>query len=305
MIPLHADLVAEISPWLTPKPIGERVWLGNWAKDKKAGYILRFDLATARKAWIEEAGDDQDEGKVREASSFLAYRDRNGRVADFHALRHTFITRLVKAGVKPKEAQTLARHSTITLTMDRYAHSGLNDIAAAVESLPSLNRKPVGRDNPRHDPTSGSHKEAGNSGCTMVAQTTVRSRLQPASEGIERKKRDGEEDDQETPQAVDPSALGISSHQQEAEGEGFEPSDGFHRLRFSRPVQSAALPPLRSAAPILPKIFYSAIPANRRRCRLRTGDRDIAYGTHPTPAATPVTLRRRRTLLRENERLAG
>src|SRR5262245_11726422 len=30
-----------------------------------------------------------------------------------------------------------------------------------------------------------------------------------------------------------------------AEGEGFEPSDDLRRLRFSRPVQSAALPPLR------------------------------------------------------------
>src|SRR5262249_49880769 len=57
---------------------------------------------------------------------------------DFHALRHTFITRLVRAGVKPKEAQALARHSTITLTMDRYAHTGLHDVAAAVEALPNL-----------------------------------------------------------------------------------------------------------------------------------------------------------------------
>jgi hypothetical protein len=44
----------------------------------------------------------------------------------------------VKAGVSPKEAQALARHSTITLTMDRYAHTGLHDIARAVESLPAL-----------------------------------------------------------------------------------------------------------------------------------------------------------------------
>jgi hypothetical protein len=35
-------------------------------------------------------------------------------VADLHALRHTFITELVKAGVAPKDAKELARHSTIT-----------------------------------------------------------------------------------------------------------------------------------------------------------------------------------------------
>src|SRR5262245_58601319 len=61
-----------------------------------------------------------------------------GRCADFHSLRHTFITRLVRAGVKPKEAQALARHSTITLTMDRYAHTGLHAVPRAVEALPSL-----------------------------------------------------------------------------------------------------------------------------------------------------------------------
>ena len=30
----------------------------------------------------------------------------------------------------------------------------------------------------------------------------------------------------------------------QTEGQGFEPWNGFPRLRFSRPVQSAALPPL-------------------------------------------------------------
>ena len=33
----------------------------------------------------------------------------------------------------------------------------------------------------------------------------------------------------------------------EAEGKGFEPLDALRRLRFSRPVQSATLPPLRIA----------------------------------------------------------
>ena len=41
----------------------------------------------------------------------------------FHALRHTFITNLARSGVHPKTAQSLARHSTITLTMDRYSRN--------------------------------------------------------------------------------------------------------------------------------------------------------------------------------------
>jgi hypothetical protein len=65
----------------------------------------------------------------------LLYRDREGRVADFHSLRHRFVMELVRAGVAPKDAKELARHSTITLTMDRYAHVGIRDTAAAVGRL--------------------------------------------------------------------------------------------------------------------------------------------------------------------------
>ena len=61
--------------------------------------------------------------KLDLADAVIEYRDDAGRVADFHALRHTFISNLANAGVHPKTAQTLARHSTITLTMDRYSHS--------------------------------------------------------------------------------------------------------------------------------------------------------------------------------------
>lgn len=68
----------------------------------------------------------------------IPYRDNSGLVVDFHALRHTFITNLAQGGVHPKTAQALARHSTITLTMDRYSHSERGDEAKALESLPDL-----------------------------------------------------------------------------------------------------------------------------------------------------------------------
>ena len=95
---------------------------------------FRRDLEIARTAWLAEATSPAELAE-RERSDFLRYRDRNGRVADFHALRHTFITELVRAGVAPKDAKELARHSTITLTMDRYAHVGIRDTAAAVSRL--------------------------------------------------------------------------------------------------------------------------------------------------------------------------
>jgi integrase len=59
-------------------------------------------------------------------------------VADFHSLRKTFITNLSLAGVTPKMAQSLARHSDINLTMNVYTMLNVSDQAAAVESLPPI-----------------------------------------------------------------------------------------------------------------------------------------------------------------------
>lgn len=93
----------------------------------------------------------------------IAARDDAGRVVDFHALRHTFISNLAAGGVYPKTAQALARHSTITLTMDRYTHQYGGDERAALAVLPDLTipaavAKALGTDNspatPDRTPTS-------------------------------------------------------------------------------------------------------------------------------------------------------
>ena len=68
----------------------------------------------------------------------IDYTDEAGRVFDFHALRHQFISSLAAAGVHPKVAQQLARHSTITLTMDRYTHVALAEVAGALDRLPEV-----------------------------------------------------------------------------------------------------------------------------------------------------------------------
>ena len=52
-----------------------------------------------------------------------------------HANRHRFISNLGKAGVSPKLAQTLARHSDPKLTMNIYTHVEMTDQAAAVSRL--------------------------------------------------------------------------------------------------------------------------------------------------------------------------
>ena len=60
-------------------------------------------------------------------------RDDRGRVVDFHALRGSFVTGLVVAGVHPKVAQALARHSDVSLTLRAYSDVTLLDLKGAVE----------------------------------------------------------------------------------------------------------------------------------------------------------------------------
>lgn len=57
---------------------------------------------------------------------------------DFHSLRHCFITNLARAGVHPSDAMVLARHSTITLTMDYYTHSKRESRKKIIENQPDF-----------------------------------------------------------------------------------------------------------------------------------------------------------------------
>jgi len=65
----------------------------------------------------------------------VAYTDEQGRVLDFHGLRHSFVTNLSHA--PSRVAQSLARHKSSAMT-DRYTHVRLNDERAALAMLPDL-----------------------------------------------------------------------------------------------------------------------------------------------------------------------
>jgi len=62
--------------------------------------------------------------------------DAEGRVVDFHALRHTFVTWLAASGAHPRTAQALARHASIETTMERYTDVRLLDLRGTVAKLP-------------------------------------------------------------------------------------------------------------------------------------------------------------------------
>ncbi len=63
--------------------------------------MVRKDLERAKSLWVEEAKDDAKEQEERQKSARFAYRDRDGRVFDFHALRHRFVSGLAKGRFSP------------------------------------------------------------------------------------------------------------------------------------------------------------------------------------------------------------
>jgi integrase len=99
--------------------------------------MFRSDLERARAAWLDSRQTAQERSKA-EQTYFLAYIDADGLYADFHSLRHTFISNLVAGNVHPKTAQRLARHSDINLTMNLYTHLRRENLSSAVDLLPNL-----------------------------------------------------------------------------------------------------------------------------------------------------------------------
>ncbi len=124
--PLQPDLAEMLGAWLVGKPTGEPVF----RMPHKPVELVRRDLEAARVAWLEGGGDPD--------SDFLCYTNHAGEKADFHSLRHSFISRLVSSGASVKVCQELARHSSPALTIGRYSHTRLHDLTGALDSLPRV-----------------------------------------------------------------------------------------------------------------------------------------------------------------------
>lgn len=130
--PIRAEFAKQLAPWLATKAKGVPLAL---LPEKKAAAVLAADLANARATWIDESADAK-ERKQREESDMLLYVDSRGRVADFHALRVTFVSRVLDAGASLKEAMELARHSDPPLTTRTYGRVGLHSLARVLEAMP-------------------------------------------------------------------------------------------------------------------------------------------------------------------------
>ncbi len=135
---LAADLMAHVATKAPQAPV--------FAMPEKTevAEMIREDLAAARAAWIKEAIDDPQEYARREQSEFLAAKNHDGDLFDFHTLRHACGAWLALDGAHPKVIQTVMRHSAITLTMDTYGHlfpGQESDAAAGLHAMmtPQIN----------------------------------------------------------------------------------------------------------------------------------------------------------------------
>ncbi len=112
--PLRRDLAAKLAEYVSGRDASAQVF--NVPASFLTARMIRPDLSAAG----------------------IPYRDDAGRVADFHSLRVTFITTLVRSGASVKECQTLARHSNPALTLNTYTDLRLNDVRGVVDRLPRL-----------------------------------------------------------------------------------------------------------------------------------------------------------------------
>jgi hypothetical protein len=156
--PLTADVAAELKTFLKGKPKGESVWGGTWARDHRGAEMIRGDLEAAGIAYAVEGPDGPE-------------------YADFHALRHSFLTLGGRSGIDLRTLQELAGHSKPELTA-RYSHRRLYDLAGAVEKMPNILAS--GKPEPERLKALGTDPV-----CTQFARTPCKSVQRGSSQGDE------------------------------------------------------------------------------------------------------------------------
>jgi site-specific recombinase XerD len=55
--------------------------------------------------------------------------------ANYHALRHTFATRCIEAGVDVKSLSEMLGHANVNITLDRYVHSSFEQKREGMKKL--------------------------------------------------------------------------------------------------------------------------------------------------------------------------
>ncbi len=203
VLPLRPDLADTLRRWFADKKLTPAVllWAGTWPE--RASKMLRRDL---------------------EAAS-IPY-EVDGTYLDFHALRHTGITWVAASGAHPKAVQTFARHGSIKLTMDRYAHFGLVDLGVILASLPPVPGSGPKQDSVAATGTAHAHRHAPEKDMrrhsVTPGGTTTRG---------EKRRADRPKSEADGGKAGDDAALEM------ARVRGLEPPTFGSTIRCSRPVE--------------------------------------------------------------------
>jgi len=120
-IPLHPELAEDLRAWREEVRLRRRCEGRTWSVNDEVVHVPS-DMARHFKRDCEAAG--------------IEVEDEAGRCVDFHSLRHTYATLLTLAGVPPRIAQSLSRHSDIGTTMRTYTHVSVANQAEWISRLP-------------------------------------------------------------------------------------------------------------------------------------------------------------------------
>ena len=121
------------------------------AKNKKGVWLpLLPDHVAELAAWVKDAGKAEDDAvfyvpekpnKIFRRdlkAAGIAYKDREGRYFDFHALRHCTDTFLNAHGVPPTVVMLFMRHKKPSLPLVTYNDPRMTDARKALDALPKL-----------------------------------------------------------------------------------------------------------------------------------------------------------------------
>ena len=114
--------------------------------DSTASFLMKYKLRQREfiksdlypnLVFLSEAGTLWDESNARKM--YMKFLKQIGvPCRKFHALRHTYATRLLENGIHPKVAQELLGHSTCDITMAVYSHVLPEQMKKAVEKIKNI-----------------------------------------------------------------------------------------------------------------------------------------------------------------------
>jgi integrase len=116
ILPLRPKTATELKAFFKGKLPAVKAFGGSYKQltDRTAD-VLKLDLAAADIKYI-----------------------KDGFFFDFHAHRHETGTLLAASGASPAVAQSIMRHSSVSLTMNVYTHTLIGQEAEAISNMPDL-----------------------------------------------------------------------------------------------------------------------------------------------------------------------